>query len=54
MMLESYSITGISIIQDVPRGSCLGGFTRFLCSEKDWRIMHLLWISWWEPRNYGI
>jgi len=39
MMLESYSAAGISIIQGVTRGDCLGGFTRLLCSEKDGRIM---------------
>jgi len=39
MMLESYSTTGISVIQGVLRGGCSGGFTRLLCSEKDWRIM---------------
>jgi len=40
-MLESYSIVGIAL-PPVPRGGCLGGFTRLLCSEKDWRIMQLM------------
>jgi len=29
----------LSITQGVPRGGCPGGFTRFLCSEKNWRII---------------
>jgi len=37
MMLKSYSTAGIT--QGVPHGGCPGGFTRLLCSEKDWRIM---------------
>jgi len=23
----------------LPRGGCSGGFTRLLCSEKDWKII---------------
>jgi len=39
MMLESYNTAGISITQGVLRGGYPSGFTRFLCSEKDWRII---------------
>jgi len=41
-MFESYSTVGISITQGIPRGGYSGGFTRFLCSEKDWRMMQLM------------
>jgi len=51
MMLESYSIAGIGITQGVLREGYPGGFTRLLCSEKDWKIMQAMkandsFISW--------
>jgi len=38
-MLENYSTNDISITQGVSHGDCPNGFTRLLCSEKNWRIM---------------
>jgi len=39
MMLKNYSIAGISVTQDAPCGDFPNGFTRLLCSEKDWRTI---------------
>jgi len=39
MILDSYNIAGINITHGASRKDCPDGFTRLLCSEKDWQIM---------------